>query len=156
MFFPRETEIFRAVCMQILIFWGMISCSLFGSYRYLWGLHTLFLALWHGVVSVYLIRGTADNSPECRKPNKRLCYRIFSVFTLRPVSRIVIPVIILSPPYVMEISLPNFFCRNLSIKNKGTLCHCSGAFGRFVTTKDAVCPFVNLVDKVAPGTSSFS
>jgi hypothetical protein len=57
-------------------------------------------------------------------------------------SQIVIPIIILSLPYLLVILLPIFFYRNLSIQQQGnliiTLCHGSGVFDRFLTAEEAV------------------
>lgn len=77
LFFLRETEIFRAVYIQILIFWVIISCSLLGSYRYLRGLHALFLSLWHGVETECLSEAPQTTHQSVRSEHKRLYYGSF-------------------------------------------------------------------------------
>lgn len=112
------------------------------------------------VESVYLPEAPQATHQTVGSQHKRLRYRIFYVFRLRPNSPISVPIIILSPPYLMKISSPIFFCRNVKIQEQGNLimtsCLGSGVFGTFLTAEDTVCPFVNLIDKVAPGTSSLS
>lgn len=160
LFFLWENEVYRAVYIQILILWVMISCSSLGSYRYLRGLRTLCPSLWYGVESACPFETPQTNHQTVESQRRRLCYCIFSVLTLRPNSPIPVPSTILSPPYLMKISSPIFFCRNLSVQEQGnlikTLCHGWDVFGGFLTTKDTVCLPLNLVDKIAPVTSSFS